>query len=222
MPRTLGRFLPLLLLPLGFVFSLEVHADPLVITSGHITFGTYGSNSNSFALEGEGLSLHGVTTYMYAGRIDPDSSYGGVADFSKFYIAPDPLALRAPFTAGGVMYSNDSSDSYHFSVQIFAPAFPFPDPFPGLVTFDTTFTMEAHLSIYSGDTRVFSTILIGQGIASATYSNGGTFTLWHLISLNYSFQTTPTPEPATLLLLGSGLAGITTKAYRRRKVRTQN
>lgn len=68
--------------------------------------------------------------------------------------------------------------------------------------------------------KLFERAMIGQGLLTAHFAYNPNFddpTPFRFVSIQYDFtDPAPIPEPATLLLVGSGVAGIAMRCCRRR------
>jgi hypothetical protein len=219
MPRSPFKLLlPLLLFVV--LSAADARADTVVITSGSITFANNFVN-NSFSLAGNGLSMQGRTGFMYVGFTFVDTDFRQSVSLGRHYDNDDFL-ISLPFTVGGDQYSVWNNMDDFISLNITAAEFSFPvDPSVTSVTFSSLFTLDGRIGIrYPADGSIFgqTTTVTGDGLATAVYRRDTNFpNIWLLQSLNYTFNSTPTPEPATLLLLFTGLGGVATKVYRGRR-----
>ena len=192
------------------LWSSTAFADAIVITSGLVTLSWDGGKAG-FALVGAGTSLIAETEQMApggccitAGPVDLSSTvYARRMEFNQ------PL----PVTVNGTQYVIFPSATLQFTAApLVIPASP---GATDVVVFSTPFTMTGQYSGYANSdltgTPLFMLAVTGSGTAR--------FGPFHAVDpagtvyagspgLSYLFETSssPTPEPATMLLFASGLA----------------
>jgi hypothetical protein len=200
------------------VVTPSVKADPIVITSGSLTvmgpFGIprYTISGQNFSVTATGrdqgntpscfpcpsgspisISSFLVGTTLGAGTVTINgTTFNNVFFLGQFSLAAPSVFLPADLT----------------SVTVTAPFF-----FSGFLT-----GCDDPLLICNN--QIFTTELVGQGTVTAFFDSGIPFngiTLYSFRSVTYEFQSVPTPEPMTILLLASGLIGVAAKLRTRHK-----
>jgi len=191
-------------------------ADPVLITGGFIGMFN-GSDLPGFQLSGSNsqfsgiLPIAGVNCCFFDGGelVTLNASF----PLSSLPFQPTTQTVNGTtypkvFVSGGLSFT---------SVPFVAPP---PNGSPTF-QFTTPFTMQGQISGFSsfndpGQTPLFSVALIGSGTASVGGTSRSTSPNYVGQGLAFQFEApSPTPEPASLILLGSGVAGIALTTCRR-------
>lgn len=215
------RIIPAFFVLILFAFSYEARADIITITDGTLT-NNAGQIVPRFTFVGQNFNVSGQGggggAHQVACGLCPTGSTATItASYSGSALG------RGPATVNGIAYSNLY---YNGVIQLNNSGIVgLRDPATGFITITSPFTLSGNMNGYlqnpeiSGpQTPIFSSLLNGQGIATiqlfSQIINGRNFL--SVFSETYSFQADPVPEPATLLLLGTGVAGLLAKKRRRR------
>jgi hypothetical protein len=197
----------------------EARADAFVITSGTIVR--------------EGL-IQGVATYNYAG-----SGLSVTGRFGEAYLGPSCQGCRSGsivgfsgqiYGGGGTVIINGESYRVAFggTLTFSSPAFVLPVvPLnDSQITVTVPFTMTGTLFgctvgllICEEEDIPFRATLTGQGFATGLFiQTNPDVREFYLTNVTFNFQPAAVPEPATLLLLGTGLAGVAARVRKRCRV----
>jgi hypothetical protein len=237
----LTRVSPVLLLLALFLFaSVEARADAIAITGGSVTMSYVASKWRSSFFDvrwGEnsfvrgGVSDTGLASPQTQCLGGPPCPAGSNTFLTSKYIlrteTPGSFFIPGALPDGPTGTVSQGGRFEGSLLSFSSGSFPFPeDPHTedGLVTITSHFTMSGQIVVLNIApdfklNQVFAGDFLGSGTAIFTFGYfASTIHTLELKSVKYQFE--PVPEPTTLVLLGSGIAGLAARQRRRSRLRS--
>jgi hypothetical protein len=199
-------------------------AEPVRITNGFVSVTSTVRDTLSFNFSGNGLSVNGfdlhasVPQYMSPCLLSASLCQPGDLIFptAQIQLSSEPgSGSSVTFNGRSVLVSWGSNDSF---LQFTGPGVVIPsstDQMTLTMPFDMVGTIQVH-SLDDPGPVIFSTEINGSGIATLTLQRpAGNPAGFAITAARYDFSPAAIPEPATVILLTTGLAGMVVRSCRR-------
>jgi PEP-CTERM motif len=198
-----------------------VAADPIRInisvTSGTISAGPTAAYGAWYNIAGSGFSFQGVSRAMLdAHRCNP-CLIGQSISLSGF-LSPSFFGTLNSQGRTFVLFPGNTSGGFSLD----APSFVLPPSGSGRIPFTTPFSLGGSVMLEGSGAALqeFDFALTGSGRATGTFSVSalpqGTFISANNFRFDFGPGSEPIPEPASVVLLATGLAGLIIRSAHRR------
>lgn len=204
-------------------FPQAAKADSVTITNGFVSVTSTVRDTLLFNFSGNGLSAQGLDLHApIAQYMSPCLSSASLCQPGDLIFPTSLILLTAESGSGSsvtfngttVLVSWAAHDSF---MQFTGPGVVIPaaaDQITLTMPFDMSGTLQVHAMNDPGPV-IFSTMLNGTGIATLVLRRpGGNPVGFAITEARYDFNPSTVPEPATLILLTTGLAGIVARKCR--------
>ena len=203
-------------------FPQAAKAEPVTITSGSVVVASSVRDILSFNFSGDGLSVGGNNAHAPVQQyMSPCLSSGSLCQPGDL-IFPNALVYLSAegpsfvtFNGTTVVASWASQDSF---LQFSGPDVVIPsvaDNITLMMPFEMVGTINVH-DVNDPGPVIFSTTINGSGIATLFLQRpAGNPVGFAITNARYDFMPAAVPEPATMILLTTGVAGIVARKYRR-------
>ena len=207
-------------------FPQAAKAEPVTITSGSVSVTSTVRDTLAFNFSGDGLAVSGINPHAPVQQnLSPCLSSASLCQPGDLILPNVLIYLSAEgpsfvtFNGTTVQVSWASQDSF---LQFTGPGVVIPSSAAetDLVTltmpFDMTGTINVH-DVNDPGPVIFSTMINGSGIASLLLQRpAGNPVGFVITAARYDFTPAAVPEPATMILLTTGIAGVVARKYRGR------
>lgn len=204
-------------------FPQAANAESVTITNGFVSVTSTVRDTLSFNFSGNGLSANGFDLHApVAQYLSPCLSSASLCQPGDLIFPTSLIQLTAETGSGSsvtfngttVLVSWAAHDSF---LQFTGPGVVIPAA-ADQITLTMPFDMGGTIQIHSLDDPgpvIFSTMINGTGIATLFLQRPpGNPAGFAITAARYDFNPTTVPEPATLILLTTGLAGIVARRCR--------